>query len=76
MIINKNELRKGMWVKTTWKGKEYCGYIKNDPKQDAKETAKLTHGRFIAIRIINENNKEILMPYTARAVYKLIERRI
>lgn len=74
MIITRDQLRKGMKVKTQWKNKVYFGVILNDPKEDSKKYAQITHGRFIAVEIYDLNqNKVVLMPYTRRAVYELVE---
>jgi len=71
-VLTKNELKKGMKVKMEWKGKIYEGIIINEPKDDAKESARLTRGRFISIKIQTDTGKILNMPYTNRAKYYVL----
>lgn len=72
MVVSRDFLKKGLKVRTEWKNKIYEGLIINDPKDDAKESATMTRGRFIAIRIYS-NGKILWMPYTRRAKYEIIQ---
>lgn len=76
-FITKYELRRGMKIRTMWKkGKtglrEFRGTIIGDPKKDAKESARITRGRFISFKIITEEGKIIDCPYTMRTIYEVL----
>lgn len=73
MIVSRDNLKKGMKVKTIWKNKIYEGVIINNPKEDAKESAVMTKGRFIAVKILDNNGKIVWMPYTRRAQYEILQ---
>ena len=76
-FITKYELRRGMKIRTFWrKGKtglrEFRGIIVGNPRDDAKESARITRGRFISFKIRTEDGKIIDCPYTMRTIYEIL----
>ena len=77
-FITKYELRRGMKIRTFWrKGKtglrEFRGTIIGNPKEDAKESARITRGRFISFKIMTDEGKTIDCPYTIRTIYEILD---
>ena len=71
--MTKYDLFQGLRVKTMWKGKTFIGVIMGIPKIEAEKSAKITHGRFISIPILNDLGKVLQMPFTSRVNYEKLD---